>query len=83
MIAAVVGRAVAAAVASVPVEGGGLVRIHRGSDKPAADAGAMRTLVASGVRVHLNRAAPGEETRPTLGAYAVDGAVVSEESDPV
>ena len=80
---AVAGRVLPAALARAPVEGGGLVTIHRGGDKPAADAGAVRTLVAGGVRVHLNRAAPGEEARPTLGAYAVEGAIVSEESDPV
>jgi hypothetical protein len=80
---AVMGRAASAVLARVAVEGGGLVTIHRGSDKPDADAGVMRTLVASGVRVHLNRAAPGEEARPVLGAYAVEGAIVSEESDPI
>ena len=81
---AVVDRSAATAVpARVPVEGGGLVTIHRGGDRPAAEAGVRRTLIASGVRVHLNRAAPGEEARPALGAYAVEGAIVSEESDPI
>ncbi|WP_375429369.1 cell wall hydrolase [uncultured Sphingomonas sp.] len=80
---AVAGRAVAAVLAHAPVEGGGLVTIHRGGDKPDTAAGVMRTLVAAGVRIHLNRAVPGEEARPVLGAYAVEGAIVSEESDPI
>lgn len=80
---AAAGREVAAVPAAVPVEGGGLVTIHRGGDRPSPDAGVQRTLVAAGVRVHLNRAAPGEEARPVLGSYAVEGAIVSEESDPI
>jgi hypothetical protein len=80
---AVAGRSAATEPARVPVEGGGLVTIHRGGDGPSPDAGVRRTLVASGVRIHLNRAAPGEEARPVLGAYAVEGAIVSEEFDPI
>jgi hypothetical protein len=80
---AVAGHAAATVLARVPIEGGGSVTIHRGSDEAAGTTRAVRTLVASGVRVHLNRAAPGEQARPTLGAYAVEGAIVSEESEPI
>ena len=80
---AVVARPFPAMSARVPVEGGGLVTIHRGGSAPDPAAGTARTLVAAGVRIHLNRAAPGTEARPVLGAYAVEGAIVSEESEPI
>lgn len=67
------------AVAAVEAEGG--VTVHRGSDAARVGAGVRRTLVAAGVRVHFNRMTPGEEALP--GAYAVEGAFVSEESDPI
>ncbi|WP_375404648.1 cell wall hydrolase [uncultured Sphingomonas sp.] len=79
---AAVGRAVSAVLARVPVEGGGQVTIHRGSDTPREGVSIARTLVAAGVRVHFNRGAPGEEAQVVSGAYAIEGAIVSEESDP-
>jgi spore germination cell wall hydrolase CwlJ-like protein len=76
-----------ASIASVETGEGG-VTIHRGAEAPVAGASPAaavatpRTVMAAGVRVHLNRpAAPAAQ--PWSGAYSIDEVAIGAESDPI